>query len=192
MKRLRCAGRIFTYVTDRFSFITCIGCNRCNCHHKNSLLCRPHVIDECFVIEKAFDLFSLPKDDENEIETREFVQFGNESFLKFFVSAASTSTSTCSSTRQSPLLLLRWPHTPQALLETSPPSGPLLLERTGLGHSTRDFIPYSSPTETVSELHEKFVVFFKKEIRNQNIIFRRTFQKTVHCVGNKTLGISCI
>ena len=32
-----------------------------------------------FQIEKAFDLFSFPKDDENVIETREFVQFGNES-----------------------------------------------------------------------------------------------------------------
>ena len=31
-----------------------------------------------FKIEKAFDLFNLPKDDENVIETREFVQFGNE------------------------------------------------------------------------------------------------------------------
>ena len=29
------------------------------------------------------------------------------------------------------LFLLRWPHTPQALLETSLPSRPLLLERTG-------------------------------------------------------------
>ena len=34
-----------------------------------------------FQIEKAFDLFSLPKDDENVIETREFVQFGNEGLL---------------------------------------------------------------------------------------------------------------
>ena len=41
-----------------------------------------------FQIEKAFDLFSLPKDDENVIETREFVQFGNEGFTKSFVSAA--------------------------------------------------------------------------------------------------------
>ena len=47
------------------------------------------------------------------------------------------STSTYSSTRQSPfltygwLLLLRWLHTPQDVLETSPPSRPLLLERTG-------------------------------------------------------------
>ena len=29
-----------------------------------------------FQIEKAFDLFSLPKDDENAIEIREFVQYG--------------------------------------------------------------------------------------------------------------------
>ena len=29
------------------------------------------------------------------------------------------------------LFLLRWPHTPQAFLETSPPSRPLLLDRTG-------------------------------------------------------------
>ena len=29
------------------------------------------------------------------------------------------------------LFVLRWPHTPQAFLETSPPSRPLLLERTG-------------------------------------------------------------
>ena len=29
------------------------------------------------------------------------------------------------------LFLLRWPHTPQAFLETSPPSRPLMLERTG-------------------------------------------------------------
>ena len=41
-----------------------------------------------FQIEKAFDPFSLPKDDENVIETREFVEFGNESFKKSFVSAA--------------------------------------------------------------------------------------------------------
>ena len=30
--------------------------------------------------EKAFDLFSLPKGDENVIEIREFVQFGKEGF----------------------------------------------------------------------------------------------------------------
>ena len=41
-----------------------------------------------FQIEKAFDLFSLPNDNENVIETREFVQFGNEAFTKSFVSAA--------------------------------------------------------------------------------------------------------
>ena len=40
-----------------------------------------------FQIEKAFDLSSFPKDDENVIETREFVQFGNEGFSKTFVSA---------------------------------------------------------------------------------------------------------
>lgn len=31
-----------------------------------------------FLTEKAFDLFSLPKDDENVIETRECLQFGNK------------------------------------------------------------------------------------------------------------------
>ena len=41
-----------------------------------------------FQIEKAFDLFSLPRDDENVIKKREFVQFGNEGFTKSFVSAA--------------------------------------------------------------------------------------------------------
>ena len=83
-------------------------------------------------IEKAFDLFSLLKDDEKVIETREFVQFGNESFTKSFVSAA------------------------------------------------------------VRDLDENFVALFEEEIRNQIIIFWWIFQKTVHCVGNKTLGISCI
>ena len=63
---------------------------RCNCHRKSSLLYRPHNGSmSVFVvqIEKAFDLYSLPKDDENVIETREFVQFGNEGFTKSFVSA---------------------------------------------------------------------------------------------------------
>ena len=40
---------------------------RCNCHRKNSLLYSTY--------------------DENVIETREFVQFGNEGFTKSFVSA---------------------------------------------------------------------------------------------------------
>lgn len=41
-----------------------------------------------FEDEKAFDLSWLPKDNENVIETREMVQFGNESFSKSFVSIA--------------------------------------------------------------------------------------------------------
>ena len=40
-----------------------------------------------FQIEKAFHLFRLPKNDEKVIETRKFVQFGNEGFTKSFVSA---------------------------------------------------------------------------------------------------------
>ena len=36
-----------------------------------------------FQIEKAFDLFSSPKDDKNVIETHKFVQFGNKIFTSF-------------------------------------------------------------------------------------------------------------
>ena len=84
-----------------------------------------------FQIEKAFDLFSLPKDDENVIETCKFVQFGNEGFTKSFVSAA------------------------------------------------------------VRDLDKNFVVLFEREIRNQTIISWWIFQKTIYCVGNEMLRISC-
>ena len=75
----------------------------------------------------------------------------NKSRDQLYFGVNNISTSTCPSTRQSPfdvwLFLLRWPHTPQAFLETSPLGWHTSAGENALtedSHKNGNFFPYSS------------------------------------------------